>query len=211
MSPELILATANPGKIHEMASLLEKLGVALRTLNDFPDLHLPPEGDRSYSLNALSKARAATQATGLPALADDSGLEVDALAGAPGVQSARYGGPDLSDRERVKRLLEATEGVPDDRRTARFRCVLALTAPWGEETTVEGIVEGSLTRSPRGAGGFGYDPIFWVPEVGRTFAELSPAEKARVSHRARAVDAARPLLERWLSCRGGGGIEPPTS
>jgi len=200
---ELVLATANPGKIHEMTFLLEGLGVTLRSLNDFPDLRLPPEGDRSYSLNALSKARAATQATGLPALADDSGLEVDALAGAPGVQSARYGGPDLSDRERVKRLLEATEGVPDERRTARFRCVLALTAPWGEEATVEGVVEGRLTRSPGGAGGFGYDPIFWVPEVGRTFAELSPAEKARVSHRARAVDAARPLLERWLSCRGG--------
>ena len=93
------------------------------------------------------------------------------------MQSARYGGPDLSDRERVKRLLEATEGVPDERRTARFRCVLALTAPWGEEATVEGVVEGLLTRSPGGAGGFGYDPIFWIPEVGRTFAELSPGRK----------------------------------
>ena len=142
------MATANPGKIHEMTFLLEGLGVTLRSLSDFSDLRLPPEGDRSYSLNALSKARAATQATGLPALADDSGLEVDALGGAPGVQSARYGGPDLSDRERVKRLLEATEGVPDERRTARFRCVLALTAPWGEEATVEGVVEGLLTRSP---------------------------------------------------------------
>lgn len=203
MNPELVLATTNPGKAREIASLVQGLGYTLRTLSDFRGLTLPPEEEISYSANALAKARAVTQATGLPVLADDSGLEVDALGGAPGVQSARYGGAELSDRERVKRLLAEIERVPDELRTARFRCVLALTAPWGEEAVVEGVVEGLLTRFPRGATGFGYDPIFWVPEVGRTFAELSLTEKARFSHRGRAVDAARPLLERWLSFRGG--------
>ena len=206
MNPELVLATDNPGKVGEFRLLLEGLGYTLRPLSEFPHVSLPPEGDLSHSANALAKARAVTQATRLFALADDSGLEVDALGGAPGVGSARYGGAELSNQARVERLLAALEGVPEERRTARFRCVLALTAPWGEEAVVEGVSEGFLTGSPRGAGGFGYDPIFWVPEVGRTFAELSPAEKARLSHRARAIEDARPVLERWLSCMG-----PPSS
>ncbi len=203
MRRELVLASANPEKVREILSLVQELGYILRTLSDFKGLTLPPEEESSYAANALAKGRAVTQATGLPVLADDSGLEVDALGGAPGVRSARYGGPGLSDRERVTRLLEAIEGVPDELRSARFRCVLALTTPWGEEAVVEGLAEGLLTRFPRGAAGFGYDPIFWVPEMGRTFAELSLSEKARVSHRARALAAARPFLERWLSCRGG--------
>ncbi len=204
MNPELVLATVNPGKAREIAPLVWGLGYTLRTLSDFRALTLPPEEESSYSANALAKARVVTQATGLPALADDSGLEVDALGGAPGVCSARYGGPGLSDRERVGHLLAALESVFGDRRSARFRCVVALTAPWGEEAVVEGVSEGLLTRSPLGMSGFGYDPIFLIPEIGRTLAELSPAEKARVSHRARALMAARPILERWCNLLSSG-------
>jgi XTP/dITP diphosphohydrolase len=121
---------------------------------------------------------------------------VDALGGRPGIASARYGGPGLTDPERVMRLL--AELRPVTRRAARFRCALALVAPWGEEALVEGVVEGVLTDAPRGTQGFGYDPIFLVPALGRTFGELSDAEKDGLSHRARAVAAARPILARWV-------------
>ena len=203
MNPELVLATGNPGKIAEFSLLLEALGLRVRTLNEFPALGLPPEGDCSYAANALVKARAVTRATQLCALADDSGLEVDALGGAPGLLSARYGGPGLTDQERVQHLLAALGGIREERRAARFRCVVALTVPWGQEAVVEGIAEGRIAPAARGTGGFGYDPIFEIPALGRTFAELSSSEKARVSHRARAIEAARPILERWLGCRGG--------
>lgn len=195
MTPRLVLATANVAKAGEFRTLLDDLGYEIQTARDYPGLRLPAEGDRSYADNARAKARAAVAATRAVALGDDSGLEVDALGGRPGVASARYGGPGLTDAERVARLLGEVAGAPS--RAARFRCVLALAAPWGEEAVVEGVVEGVLAERPRGAGGFGYDPIFVVPELGRTFAELPPADKHRLSHRARAVAAARPILERW--------------
>jgi XTP/dITP diphosphohydrolase len=194
--PLLVLATANPGKVRELTRLLDGLGYAIRTLADRPGVALPPEGDTSYADNARAKAHTVGRATGAIALADDSGLEVDALGGRPGVASARYGGPGLTDAERVTRLLAAVAGAA--RRTARFRSLVALWAPWGEERVVEGVVEGVLAEAPRGAGGFGYDPIFVVPELGRTFGELDLAEKQRVSHRARAMAAARPILQAWL-------------
>jgi XTP/dITP diphosphohydrolase len=195
--PRLILATANPGKVRELIPMLDGLGYAVRSLGDVGDVALPPEGETSYRDNALGKARAAAARTGAVALGDDSGLEVDALGGGPGVASARYGGPGLTDAERVTRLLEALESAPG--RAARFRCVLALVAPWGEEAVVEGLVEGLLTDRPRGPRGFGYDPIFLVPSLGRTFGELSDTEKDRLSHRGRAVAAARPILARWAA------------
>ncbi len=198
MTPRLLLATANAGKVREFTFFLDGLGYTITSLGAHDGVRLPPEGETSYRENALGKARAAAVAApAAVALGDDSGLEVDALGDRPGVASARYGGPGLSDAERVTRLLAEIRLAP--RRGARFRCVLALRAPWGEEAVVEGIVEGVLTGGPRGNHGFGYDPIFLVPALGRTFGELSDGEKDRLSHRARAAARARPILARWAA------------
>jgi len=198
VTPRLLLATANAGKVRELVLLLDGLGYTLTSLRDHPGAHLPPEGETSYRDNALEKARAGARAAPTAVtLGDDSGLEVDALGGRPGVASARYGGPGLSDAERTRRLLGELGSATV--RSARFRCVLALVAPWGEEAMVEGTVEGVLTDAPRGTHGFGYDPIFLIPELSRTFGELSGPEKDRLSHRARAVAAARPILARWAA------------
>jgi XTP/dITP diphosphohydrolase len=197
VTPGLVLATANAGKGRELARLLGGLGYTVRSLRDVRGVRLPPEGEASYRENALAKARTVAAATAAVALGDDSGLEVDALGGRPGVGSARYGGPGLTDAERVTRLLAELGSAPA--RGARFRCVLALVAPWGDEAVVEGVVEGVLTDRPRGTRGFGYDPIFLVPALGRTFGQLPDAEKDRLSHRARAAEAARPILARWAA------------
>jgi XTP/dITP diphosphohydrolase len=197
VTPRLVLATANAGKVRELTPLLGGLGYLILSLRDLGRVRLPPEGRESYRANALAKARAVAGATDAVALADDSGLEVEALGGRPGVGSARYGGPGLGDAERVARLLAELGAEP--RRAARFRCVLALVAPWGEEVVVEGVVEGALADRPRGTRGFGYDPVFLVPTLGRTFGELPAAEKARLSHRARAAALARPILTRWAA------------
>jgi XTP/dITP diphosphohydrolase len=187
----LVLATANRAKAREMAALLS--GVPFRILNlaDFPGVTLPPEGESSYAENALAKARAVASATGEMSLADDSGIEVDALGGGPGVLSARYGGPGLSDPERCEVMLREMASVPREKRTARFRCLIAIVCPRRRrETTAEGVVEGVLLEAPRGDGGFGYDPLFFYPPLGRGFAELSAEEKNRVSHRAQACHRA---------------------
>jgi XTP/dITP diphosphohydrolase len=155
---------------------------------------MPEESGDTYSANALIKARAAAAHTGVLALGDDSGIEVAALGGMPGVRSARFGGPGLDDRGRVAHLLGRLECVPDDDRGARFVCVIALVAPDGTETLVEGTCEGRITHDPCGAGGFGYDPVFFYPPLGGTFGELSDAQKAVVSHRGRAAAAARAAL-----------------
>lgn len=195
MTPRLVLATANLAKASEFRALLDGLEYEIATIRDYPGLTLPPEGETSYAENARAKARVTAADTGAVALGDDSGLEVDALGGRPGVGSARYGGPGLTDAGRVTQLLREVAGASS--RGARFRCVLALVTPWGEEGLVEGLVEGLLTEGPRGAEGFGYDPVFLLPELGRTFAELTPAEKHRLSHRSLAVGRARPILLRW--------------
>jgi len=192
--PRLVLATLNRAKARELAALLRDLPWELVGLADLPGASLPEETGATYQENALLKARHAAGLAGARALADDSGLEVDALGGAPGVQSARYGGPGLDDAGRCALLLRALAGVPPARRTARFRCVIALADPDGRAEVVEGLVEGRITEAPRGAHGFGYDPVFFYPPRGRTFAELSLEEKARVDHRGRAVRAARRLL-----------------
>jgi XTP/dITP diphosphohydrolase len=178
-------------------ALLEQLPFEIIPLGAWPAASLPAEGTHSYAANALLKARAAARLTGALALADDSGLEVDALAGAPGVRSARFGGEHLTDRERCAYLLEQMRGVPPERRTARFRCAIALASPDGREATVAAAVEGHVAERPRGDGGFGYDPLFLDPRLGRTFAELAPELKSRVSHRALALRAAAERLERW--------------
>ena len=182
-----------------MAALLAGLPYRIQDLAELPGVVLPAEGDTSYAENALGKARAVTAATGSLALADDSGIEVDAFDGRPGVLSARYGGDGLTDPERNALLLRELQDVPAARRTARYRAVIAVTAPDGREATIEGTVEGVLLEAPRGAGGFGYDPIFYYPPLGATFAEIPAEAKHEVSHRGRAVALARDLLRRWAS------------
>jgi XTP/dITP diphosphohydrolase len=166
-------------------------------LGEVPGASLPEETGDSYAANALLKARAAARQTGCLALGDDSGLEVDALGGSPGLHSARFGGPGLDDAGRCARLLAALEGVDEPRRGARFRCVIALVDPGASEHLVEGVAEGVILTAPRGRGGFGYDPLFYYPPLGRTFAELADEEKALVSHRGRAVQAVRRLLREF--------------
>jgi XTP/dITP diphosphohydrolase len=189
-----VVATLNPGKAREIVALLGGVPYDVRALADMPGAALPPEGTTSYRDNALAKARAAVRFAGARALADDSGLEVDALGGAPGVQSARFGGPGLDDAGRVRHLLDRLRDVEPASRGARFRSVVAVVGVDGDEHVVEGTVEGVIAEAPRGAGGFGYDPVFVYPPYGRTFGEVSDEEKWRVDHRGRAMAAARRLL-----------------
>ncbi len=197
----VVVATSNPGKLREIRALLAPLPVPLVGLEALPGLRLPPEGDE-YMDNAVAKARAAAAFAGSPALADDSGLEVEALGGAPGPHSARYGGPGLDDAGRVARLLGELTGREGAQRRARFVCAAALVAPAGEVVTAFGECAGRIGRAPRGAGGFGYDPVFEVDAAGRTMAELPEEEKNRISHRARAFRALRPTLLAWLAGEG---------
>jgi XTP/dITP diphosphohydrolase len=191
----LVVATLNRSKGAEIASLLRGIPYEIVMLADVPGAILPEETGVTYRENALLKAHAAACASGELVLADDSGLEVDALGGGPAVRSARFGGPGLDDAGRCARLLDALRDVPLARRTGRFRCVIALVDRGRREETVEGVAEGVILDAPRGTDGFGYDPLFYYPPLGRTFAELTEAEKARVSHRGLALVAARRLLE----------------
>lgn len=192
--PRLVLATLNRAKGRELLELLGDVPWDLTLLADMPGATLPEETGKTYADNALLKARAAVQATGAPALADDSGIEVDAFDGAPGLYSARWGGPGLDDAGRNALMLERLRGVQAARRTARYRCVIAIVHPDGREELTEGTAEGLITDAPRGEGGFGYDPIFFFPPFDRTFAEVPSATKHRVSHRGIAAAAARVLL-----------------
>lgn len=185
---EVVAATSSPGKLREIRAILAAAHVGVRALSDFPPLALPEEGD-DYAENAVAKARAVAAALGRSALADDSGLEVEGLGGAPGPRSARYGGPGLDDAARVARLLEDTAGLRGDARRARFVCVAALATPGGEVRTARGECDGRLLRAPRGRGGFGYDPVFELGDSGCAMAELPEPEKNRLSHRARALGA----------------------
>ena len=195
----LVFATRNAGKLTELRQLLAELDGAIEVLSA-ADLDLPEvvEDADTFAGNAAKKALSASRAAGLPALADDSGLEVDALGGAPGVISARYAGPEQDDRRNNDKLLAALARVPPQRRTARFRSVLALAdtaGSLGERVlTAEGTCEGMILEAPRGTGGFGYDPLFFAPELGMTFAEAGVGPKNHLSHRARAMRAMRPQL-----------------
>ncbi len=197
---KLLVATNNPGKIREYRELLLGWPVTLT----FPgmeglDVGVDESGE-SFAENARIKALAYARSSGLLTLADDSGLEVDALGGAPGVHSARYAGPLAGDADRVRKLLLAMAGIPEGRRAARFRCVVALAQADGTVETAEGVCEGEIAFAPRGGHGFGYDPVFVVQGYGgRTMAELPPEVKNQISHRARAVQAARAILERLLT------------
>ncbi len=184
----LVIATANRGKVKEFEDALARLNLDLLDLTAVGISSLPEETGSSYEENALLKAGFVALRSGLPALADDSGLEVDALGGQPGVLSARFGGPGLTDGERVAHLLDQIRHVPAKGRGATFRSVIVLATPGGEIATFEGETRGELTAGPRGDDGFGYDPVFRSLDLGKTFAEASLAEKRRVSHRGRALE-----------------------
>lgn len=186
-APRLIVATGNPGKLREFREILKAPDGVLGTLADVPGVVLPEEGDQ-YLPNAIAKAKAVAEQAGLAAIADDSGLEVDGLDGAPGPLSARYGGPDLDDAGRVAHLLAALAARPGAARTARFVCVAALATPDGRVVTARGICEGEILAAPSGAGGFGYDPIFKPRGFDGAMAELPPATKHTLSHRGRALE-----------------------
>jgi XTP/dITP diphosphohydrolase len=205
---KILVATHNAGKLREYAELLADVApggkpvewVSLADLGIEADVE---ETGATFEENARLKAVAYARQSGLLTLADDSGLEVDALDGGPGVRSARYGGPGLDDAGRYRLLLENLEGVHDAERGARFRCVVAVGTPEGEVHTAEGICEGRIAHQPRGEHGFGYDPVFYVEARGATMAELGPAVKNRISHRARALEAIRPTLLGVIARWGG--------
>lgn len=194
MEKTLVLATFNRHKAAEILAILPRLPLEVRTLADFPGAVPAVEDGVTLEENALKKALAAARFTGLPALADDTGLEVDALAGAPGVRSARYAGETASYEQNNALLLASLAKVPRGKRSARFACVVALALPSGITASARGTLEGSIAPAPRGSNGFGYDPLFLVGEGPHTLAELSEEAKNALSHRARALAAILPRL-----------------
>jgi len=193
----VLLATSNLHKLDEYRAIFSDLPVRLLSLRDIHMASEVEETGSTFAENAELKARTYAHMSQMLTLADDSGLEIDALNGAPGVYSARYLGGETSYEERFRVILERMKDLPLDQRSARFRCVIALAEPSGTIQSVEGNVEGVIADYPRGTHGFGYDPIFLLPELGKTFAELEPEYKNRISHRARAARLARRLLEDW--------------
>ena len=192
----LVVATANPGKLREFRSLLAGLPFHLTSLGEL-QLPSPEETGSSFLANATLKARHAAALSGSAALADDSGLEVDALGGAPGIHSARYAGPQADDAANNLKLVAALAGLPAEQRRARYRCALVFVeSADAPALTAHGAWEGVILDAPRGTAGFGYDPYFWLPEFNKTVAELDPTEKNRRSHRGAAARALRELLER---------------
>ena len=194
MINSLVLATANRHKAEEMQAILADVGIPILTLKEFPDFPGVEEDGVTCQDNAVKKAKVTAAFSGHWALADDTGLEVDALQGRPGVYAARYAGEHATYEDNCKKLLQELHGVPSDQRTARFITVVALANPDGQTETVEGVLEGIITQEFHGTGGFGYDPVFYVPQAEKTLAEMTFAEKNRMSHRAQAVNNAKSLL-----------------
>ncbi len=193
----LILATGNHGKIAEIQDMLNGFPVRIKCLSDFGSLPEVIEDGATFEENAYKKASQTARVTGLPALADDSGLCVAALDGRPGVHSARYGGEGLTDEERTARLLKAMDGKKD--RKAAFECVISIAVPAGPALTYEARCEGLIAQAPTGDSGFGYDPIFYLPSLKKTFAQLTLEEKSRISHRGRALSELKSEFEKVLS------------
>ncbi|MCR4399206.1 MAG: XTP/dITP diphosphatase [Firmicutes bacterium] len=198
----LVVASRNPGKVREIRGLLSDLDIEILSLADFPGVRSPVESGSTFEENAAIKAKHAALATGYPCVADDSGLEVEALGGLPGVRSARFAGDGATDEENNGKLLALMRGLPPARRSARFKCAVAIGSPAGYVETVVGVCEGIIAEEPRGSLGFGYDPVFVVPHLGKTFAELDTSEKNDLSHRGKALRAARPLIVRMLGVGG---------
>lgn len=195
MAYEVVLATRNRHKGVELASLLRDLDIRIRTLDEFPDAPEVEEDGATCEANAMKKAVAVATATGLPAVADDTGLEVDALCGRPGVYAARYAGEGATYEDNCRKLLGELAGVPPERRGARFLTVAAVATPDGHVRVTQGILEGRIAEQPAGAQGFGYDPVFVVPALKKTLAELTPEEKNQISHRAKAFRQAKVILQ----------------
>jgi XTP/dITP diphosphohydrolase len=198
---KLLIATTNAGKLREFERMLAGLGIELVSLRDCPEAPAIEEDADTYAGNARKKALTLARWSGLPALADDSGLEVDALNGQPGVRSARYAGPERGDAANRAKLLQALAGVPESRRGARFRAVIVVAEPSGAMLEASGVCEGRIAGEERGAGGFGYDPVFVVDAEGRTMAELEDSRKDELSHRGRAIASLRPRLLPFLAAR----------
>jgi len=194
----IVLATRNPHKVAELAAMLSSLPVEILSCLDFPDVPEVLEDAATFEGNAVKKARAVCLATGLPALADDTGLEVEFLGGAPGVLSARYAGVGASYEENNRKLLAALADVPAAKRRAAFRCVIALALPGRDPVTVEGRTEGTILERGRGSNGFGYDPLFLPDGCDLTYAEMAAEQKNLVSHRGKAILLARGLIARLV-------------
>lgn len=194
----LLIATNNPGKLKEYREIFKELPLAVTSPREEGINLFVEECGRSYAENAILKARAYARASGLLTLADDSGLEVEALEGAPGIFSSRYGGK-ASDEDRYRLLLEQMKGIPQEKRQARFVCFAALATPQGEVEIAEGSCQGFIAFAPRGEHGFGYDPVFYLPEEGCIMAELKPEMKNRISHRARAALKIKEALEKKIA------------
>jgi XTP/dITP diphosphohydrolase len=202
-APVLVIATTNAGKFREFRELLGDLPISLRSLAELPGSPAVREDGATYESNARQKAQTIACWSGHAVLADDSGLEVEALGGAPGVHSARYAGVEQDSQANIRKLLHALGGVPSSQRGARFCCVIAVAGPDGAMLIAEGSCVGSILEAPRGAGGFGYDPVFLYPPLALTFAEMSAAQKNCVSHRAQACRELRRSLVDFLSAHAG--------
>ncbi len=199
---KIVVATKNKGKAAEIKRLLEPVGAQVLSMLDFAILELPPETGTTFAANATAKARFVAEAFQCACLADDSGLEVDYLSGAPGVYSARYAGPYATDEDNWRKLLAVLSGVPPDKRAARFVCSIAFTQPDKFDATVHtfgGVLEGTIAEAPSGANGFGYDPVFLIPNLQKTVAQLSLDEKNRISHRGQALKKFKAWLEGQVS------------
>ncbi|OCA91290.1 non-canonical purine NTP pyrophosphatase [Bacillus sp. FJAT-27225] len=192
---EVIIATKNAGKAKEFEAIFAEKGIKVMTLLDFPDAPDVEETGSSFVENATLKAETISRKLGKAVIGDDSGLAIDALEGRPGIYSARYAGEEKSDDANIDKVLEELDGIQEEQRTARFHCALAFSVPGNKTITVEGTCEGMILRERRGTNGFGYDPIFYVPTLGRTMAELSKDEKNAISHRANALKKLREVLD----------------
>ncbi len=198
---EIVVATQDKGKIKEIREVLKGIDVEILSLDEIGlEIEIEEDG-RTYSENAVKKAAEVAKRSGKISLADDSGLEIDALNGKPGINSSRFAGINADDREKNLKILEMMKDVPNGKRGARFRCVIAVAEPNGKLYTCEGVCEGEIAESIRGDKGFGYDPIFIIPEYGKTFGELGPEVKDKISHRAKALEKAKELIKRVQGVR----------
>lgn len=196
---EVIIATRNPGKLREIQAILSPFSLKILSLKDFPGIPEVLEDGATFAENAGKKAKTIAYLTGRLTIADDSGLAVEALKGRPGVFSSRYGGEKATDEEKCKKILEEMAEIPQGQREAAFLCAIAVALPDGKMQVVQGECRGSIAFTPRGKHGFGYDPIFFIPEFAKTMAELEPEVKNRISHRARALEQLRLILPKFLS------------
>lgn len=196
---DIVLATRNANKVREFKELLQDMPFRVLCCSDFSGCPDVEEDGKTFVENALKKARTVAAYTNRIALADDSGLEVDALGGAPGIFSSRYGGDEQHAGKNIERLLKELDGVPESERGAQFRCVIALVAPDGRERVVEGICRGRIIEAPRGDKGFGYDPVFLDEESGLTFAQMDSSLKNRISHRGRAMQELKKIIHEFLA------------